>query len=121
MDVVGPLNCGDVLDCAHMAVHVGHLSGYDEMAACFKAVTENPARILGLEGYGLSVGCRADMIVLDAQNPVEAVRLRPPGLFVICRGKVISTMAPAQAKVALPWAKETVRFTHELGPPHFEK
>ena len=121
MDVVGPLNCGDVLDCAHMAVHVGHLSGYDEMAACFKAVTENPARILGLEGYGLSVGCRADMIVLDAQNPVEAVRLRPPRLFVICRGKVISTMAPAQAKVALPWAKETVRFTHELGPPHFEK
>ena len=27
MDVVGPLNCGDVLDVAHMAVHVGHLSG----------------------------------------------------------------------------------------------
>jgi cytosine deaminase len=117
MDVVGPLNKGDVLDAAHMAVHVGHLSGYDEMEACFQAVTENPARIMGIEGYGLAVGCNGDMVVLDAENPVEAIRLRPPRLAVIRRGRVISTMAPAEARVDLPWAKgETVRFARQSGP-----
>ena len=116
MDVVGPLNCGDVLDVAHMAVHVGHLSGYDEMEACFRAVTENPARIMGLEGYGIAVGCNADMVVLDAENPVEAIRLRPPRLAVVRRGGVISTMAPAEARVDLPWAEKTVRFARQSGP-----
>ena len=116
MDVVGPLNCGDVLDVAHMAVHVGHLSGYDEMEACFRAVTENPARIMGLEGYGIAVGCNADMVVLDAENPVEAIRLRPPRLAVVRRGRVISTMAPAEARVDLPWAEKTVRFARQSGP-----
>ena len=99
-----------------MAVHVGHLSGYDEMEACFRAVTENPARIMGLEGYGIAVGCNADMVVLDAENPVEAIRLRPPRLAVVRRGGVISTMAPAEARVDLPWAEKTVRFARQSGP-----
>ena len=116
MDVVGPLNCGDVLDVAHMAIHVGHLSGYDEMEACFRAVTESPARIMGLEGYGIAVGCNADMVVLDAENPVEAIRLRPPRLSVVRRGRVISTMAPAEARVDLPWSnKATVRARPSIG------
>ena len=42
----------------------------------FDAVTEIPARILGLEGYGLDVGAYADLVLLQAADPIEAVRMR---------------------------------------------
>ena len=102
MDPWGPLNAADMLDVAHMAVHAGHMSGRDQMLSCFKAVTEFPARTLGLEGYGLEPGCHADMIILQAENPIEAIRLRPPRLFVIRRGKIIARSEPAQTHLDLP-------------------
>ena len=117
MDPCGSLNNGDVLDVAHMAVHAGHLSGRDEMIACFRAVTENPARTLGLEGYGLDVGCNADLVVLQAADPVEAIRLRPPRLYVIRRGKVIAESAPLEARLDLPGRPEVTDFTRQSRQP----
>src|SRR6056297_2341272 len=49
----------------------------------FDAVTTVPARILGLEGYGLEPGCHADVVLLQASDPAEAIRLRPGRLKVI--------------------------------------
>ena len=111
MDPWGPLNAADMLDVAHMAVHAGHMSGRDQMLSCFKAVTEFPARTLGLEGYGLEPGCHADMIVLQAENPIEAIRLRPPRLFVIRRGKIIARSEPAQTHLDLPNRNASVDFS----------
>jgi hypothetical protein len=53
------------------------------MRACFDAVTVNAARVLGLPGYGLVVGCAADIVLLQARNPVEALRLRATRLLVV--------------------------------------
>ena len=117
MDPCGSLNNGDVLDAAHMAVHAGHLSGRDEMIACFRAVTENPARTLGLEGYGLEVGCNADLVVLQASDPVEAIRLRPPRLHVIRRGRIIAESAALEARLDLPGRPEMTDFTRQTRPP----
>ena len=111
MDPWGPLNAADMLDVAHMAVHAGHMSGRDQMLSCFKAVTEFPARTLGLEGYGLEPGCHADMIVLQAENPIEAIRLRPPRLFVIRRGNIIARSEPAQTHLDLPNRTASVDFS----------
>ncbi|MEO8667072.1 MAG: cytosine deaminase, partial [Bauldia sp.] len=61
----------------------------------FEAVTTNPAKIMGLEGYGLAVGCNADMVMLQAADPIEAIRLKAHRLAVIRRGKVIAEL-PAQ-------------------------
>jgi len=117
MDPWGSLNTGDVLDAAHMAVHAGQLSGRDEIISCFYAVTENPARALGLEGYGLEVGCNADMVVLQAADPVEAVRLRPVRLYVIRRGNIIAESAPEEAKLTLPGRPGSTDFTRQTRPP----
>jgi cytosine deaminase len=117
MDPWCSLNTGDMLDAAHMAVHAGHLSGRDEMIACFRAVTENPARAMGLEGYGLAVGCNADLVVLQAADPVEAIRLRPVRLWVIRRGDIIAENAPAVAKLTLPGRPATTDFTRQTRPP----
>ena len=66
------------------------------MRQCFAAVTEAPARILGLEGYGVAPGCFADFVLLQARDPIEAIRLRAARLVVVRRGRVVAT-APRQA------------------------
>ena len=101
MDPWYSLGSGDMLEVAHMGLHVAQMTGQEAMQACFRAVTETPARILGLDGYGLAVGCHADLVILDATNPVEAIRLRAARLKVIRRGVVISESPAAHAKLTL--------------------
>jgi cytosine deaminase len=102
MDPWYPLGAADMLDAASMGLHVAMMTGSDAMRACFMAVTENPARILGLEGYGIEPGCFADLVILQAADPVEAIRLRATRLNVIRRGTVIAETAPAAATLHLP-------------------
>lgn len=73
-----------------MGLHVAHMTGIDDMRWCFDAVTVNAASILGLEKYGLAVGNHADMVLLQASDPVEAIRLKATRLAVIRRGHVIA-------------------------------
>ncbi len=115
MDPWGPLNAADMLDVAHMAVHAGHMSGREQILSCFRSVTERPARTLGLEGYGLEPGRNADMVVLQATDPVEAVRLRPPRLYVIRRGKIVARGAPAEVRLDLPGRPNAVDYVRAGG------
>lgn len=84
------LGAADMLDVAYMAVHVGHMTSRDAMRVAFDAVTVDAARVMGLDGYGLSPGSHADLVLLQARDPVEAIRLRPPRLAVVRRGRVIA-------------------------------
>jgi cytosine deaminase len=110
MDPWYSLGSGDMLEVAHMGLHVAQMTGQDAMHACFLAVTETPARILGLSGYGLAPGCYGDLVVLDARSTVEAIRLRAGRRYVIRRGKVISRSPAVQATLALPGRPATVDF-----------
>ena len=102
MDPWYSLGSADMLEVASMGLHVAQLTGVDEMKACFGAVTEVPADILGLEGYGIEKGCNADLIILQAADPVEALRLKANRLFVIRRGSIISRSASVQSELNLP-------------------
>jgi cytosine deaminase len=84
------LGSHDMLEVAHMGLHLAHMTGVDQMRACFDAVTGNGARTLGLESYGLETGCHADMVVLQASDTIEALRTRPARLHVIRRGRIIA-------------------------------
>ncbi|SPJ22388.1 amidohydrolase family protein [Palleronia abyssalis] len=95
------MGSGDLLDVAHMALHATQMGSGDQKRAIFDAVTVNSARIMGLEGYGLEVGCHADMVLLQARDPAEAIRLRPNRLKVIRRGKVIAETAPELSCLSL--------------------
>lgn len=90
MDPWYSLGSADMLDVAHMGLHVAQLTGRDAMRFCYDAVTKNPAKVMGLDGYGLEVGCNADLVVLQAKDPIEAIRLRATRLFVVRRGRVIA-------------------------------
>jgi cytosine deaminase len=101
MDPWYSLGSGDMLEVAHMGLHVAQMTGIDGMRAAFEAVTTTPAKILGLEGYGIAVGCHADCVVLDARDPVEAIRLRATRTAVIRRGKVVSRTPAPHAALSL--------------------
>ncbi len=101
MDPWYSLGTADMLDVAYMAIHVGQMTGREAMRACFEAVTTAPAAIMGLDGYGLEPGCHADLVILQASDPIEAIRLRPPRLYVIRRGEIISETAPRHTALSL--------------------
>jgi len=98
MDPWYSLGSGDMLEVASMGLHVAQMTSRDGLRAAYDAVTVNAARAIGLQGYGIEVGNRADMVVLQAQDPVEAVRLRANRLAVIRGGRVVSE-TPAQVAV----------------------
>lgn len=102
MDPWYGLGSGDMLEVAHMGLHVAQMTGQEAMKQCFAAVTSTPAAILGLEGYGVAPGCRADLVLLQARDPVEAIRLRATRLAVLRGGRVIASSAPAVARLDLP-------------------
>ncbi|MYN17238.1 amidohydrolase family protein [Rugamonas sp. FT107W] len=110
MDPWYSLGSGDMLEVAHMGLHVAQMTGQDAMRACYQAVTAAPARILGLRDYGVAVGCHADLVLLDAAGPVEAIRLRAARRMVMRRGKVIAEAPRAQARLSLPGRPATVDF-----------
>jgi len=114
MDPWYPLGSGNMLEVAHMAIHAAHLTGYEQMRQCFLAVTENPARILGLKGYGLEPGCYADLVVLQAADAVEAIRLKPACLYVFRRGRLIAQTPPVVAQLHLPERPTQVEFSRQL-------
>jgi cytosine deaminase len=85
-----------------MGLHVGQMTSQDAMRQCFDAVTRNAACVMGLQGYGLQAGCIADLVLLQARDPVEAIRLRATRLKVFRAGKLIAESPPATSALALP-------------------
>ena len=102
MDPWYSLGGADMLDVAHMGLHVAQMTSREAMRYCFEAVTANPAKVMQLDGYGLAVGNNADMVVLQAHDAIEAIRLRARRLFVIRRGKVIAETAAEHTLLDLP-------------------
>ena len=101
MDPWYGLGGADMLDVANMAVHAVPMTSREAIRWSFDGVTETPARAMGLEGYGLKVGAFADMVLLQAADPIEAVRMRATRLAVIRRGKVIATTPERVASLHL--------------------
>ncbi len=106
------LGTADMLDVAFIGLHVAQMTHPEEMRRCFDMVTGENAAIMGLEGYGLEPGCTASLVVLDAGDPVEAIRLRPDRLAVIAKGKVISRQARNDARLTIPGRPASVRRRH---------
>ena len=115
MDPWYALGSADMLEVAGMGLHVAQMTSATQMRACFDAVTVNAARVLGLADYGIAVGHPADFVLLQARDPVEAVRLRATRLAVVRRGRVIATTPETTATLTLPGRTAQVDWTR--APP----
>ena len=103
------LGTADMLDVAFMGLHVAQMTSPAEMQTCFDMVTVNNAKTMGLQDYGLHVGAKASLVVLDAGSPVEALRLRAARLCVVAKGRVISRTPRGDAALALQGRPQNVR------------
>jgi cytosine/creatinine deaminase len=103
------LGTADMLDVAFMGLHVAQMTHPTEMARCFTMVTETNAQIMNLPDYGLKPGCSANLVVLDAGNPTEALRLRPDRLAVVSKGKLVATRQRNDARLGLDNRPGSVR------------
>jgi cytosine deaminase len=111
MDPWYGLGSGDMLEVASMGLHVAHMTSQAGIRACFDAVTVNAAKILHLDGYGIAPGNRADFVLLQARDPVEAIRLRATRLAVFRAGKIVARTPAATAALDLPGRPSTVDWT----------
>ena len=91
MDPWYSLGTGDMLQVLSMAVHLAQLTGYEELMKAMDMITINAAKALRLNDYGIAEGKSANMLVLNAHNDLDALRLLGPPAWVIRNGEIISS------------------------------
>ncbi|MFZ1470267.1 MAG: amidohydrolase family protein [Paracoccaceae bacterium] len=102
MDPWYPLGSADMLEVAHMGIHAVPMTSREAMAWAFQSVTLGGAAAMGLPDPTLRVGGPASLVVLQARDPIEAVRMRATRLFVVRDGCVLAETAPRLAQLSLP-------------------
>ena len=96
-----PLGTANMLQVLHMGLHVCQLMGYGQINDGLKLVTENSAKALGLQGYGVEEGNAANFIILPAESGFDAVRRQVPTRYSIRHGKVIAETKLAETTIHL--------------------
>ena len=117
MDPWYPMGSACMLEVASMGLHVAQMTSQAAMRQCFDAVTVNPARILHLDGYGIAAGCHADFVLLQARDPIEAIRLRATRLRVWRRGRCIAESPAAVAALHLDGRPASTAFMAARAAP----
>ena len=85
-----PFGRGDMLELAFVMCHAAHLGSPSELDSAFDMVSYNPAKGMRLQHYGMNVGDSADLVLLDATDVHEALRLQPERIAVIKRGRIVA-------------------------------
>ena len=101
-----------MLDAVHMLVHVGHMTGRDELFRAYEMITSNPLVASGRE-WGIGEGRPANFIVLDCDDEVEAIRLRPRPRWVVRGGRVVAETVPARSRVLAPGFEGSIDFKRD--------
>ena len=110
MDPWYGLGSGDMLEVAHMGLHVAQMTSQAGMRDAFDAVTTRAARAMGLADYGLEPGNTANLVLLQARDVSEAIRLRAPRLKVWRAGRLLAEGAPQRLRIDLPGRTREVDF-----------
>ncbi len=85
-----PFGRNDLLEVAQYMAHLGQFTWGDEINRVLEMVTSIPAKVMRLENYGLSLGCKANILILNAKNWRDAIQFQPEKSFVIVNGKLVS-------------------------------
>ena len=101
MDPWYGMGSGDMLEVAHMGLHVAQMTSQTGIRQCFNAVTTHAAKVMHLQGYGLEPGCDASFVLLQARDPVEAIRLRATRLKVWRKGTLLAETPAMTARLRM--------------------
>lgn len=89
-DTWTPYNMPDMLQRAMIIGLKNEFRRDDEVAMALSTVTDWAAEACGFAEYGLAVGARADLVLLEAETPAEAVVATPPRRLVLSHGRVVA-------------------------------
>ncbi|EJY55406.1 phenylacetic acid degradation B [Alicyclobacillus hesperidum URH17-3-68] len=102
-DIMDPwysFGTGSMLQVAHMAMHVGQMTGRQEAMACVDMVTYRSAKTLQIEDrYGIEVGKPASLLLVDADDKWDLLRRMPPAELVMSHGMVVAKTDPVKRRV----------------------
>jgi len=100
-----------------MGLHVAQMTSQAGIRQCFDAVTANAAKVFHLPDYGLEVGCDASFVLLQARDPIEAIRLRATRLKVFRKGKLLAETPAATAALHVDGRPATTSFMQASPTP----
>ena len=98
MDPWYPLGRGSMLDALSMLVHVGQMTGREELFRAYEMVTTNPARAAEMP-LAIEEGMPANFAIFDCTDEAEAIRLRPAARWVVRHGRVVAETEPSRSVV----------------------
>ncbi len=96
-----PLGDCSLLRMANLQANVCQIGQSQRLRECFEMLTERSARLMNLADYGIRPGNPADIVVVDAQTPEQAVAEICPPLAVFKRGR--RTVTRRRVELHAPW------------------
>lgn len=105
-----PLGTANMLQVLHMGMHVGQMMGYPELNNGLNLITNNSARTLHLQDYGIEEGYSANCIILPAENGFDALRRQVPTRYSIRHGKILAETTLPETHIML---NEKERITYQ--------
>jgi cytosine/creatinine deaminase len=96
MNPFTPFGDGSLIRMANLHANTLQVGEPERIAECFEMITSRSARLMNLKDYGIAVGNPADVTVLEATSPRQAVaELREP-VAVFKRGARTVTRRPTE-------------------------
>ncbi|MDO4565218.1 MAG: amidohydrolase family protein [Clostridia bacterium] len=89
-DTFYPYGSGDMLQVANITAHAAQMSLPHEIEKVYDMITCDAAKLLRLKDYGMEIGCKANLVIVNARDARDAIRLEPERLFVIREGRVVA-------------------------------
>jgi cytosine/creatinine deaminase len=83
-----PFGDCSLIRIANLYANTAQAGTESELATCFDLVTTLPARLMNLDGFGVTVGHPADIVVLDCASRTAAVAEIAPPILGMKRGRV---------------------------------
>ena len=73
---------------ANLYANVAQLGRNEDFSACLDMVTVDSARLMNLKDYGIAIGNPADIVVLDCENPADAIATLAQPLLGLKNGRI---------------------------------
>ena len=89
-DAYYPFGRNNMLEVAFLAAHLMWMTTFEDMEILYDLITTRAAEALGIEGFCLQEGNRANIVVLRARSVWEAICSHQEPLYVIKDGRDIT-------------------------------
>ncbi|MCT2537783.1 amidohydrolase family protein [Aquibacillus koreensis] len=94
-----PFGSGNILQAAHMGLHLAHMTGADDLHAIFQMISHHGAQSFGLEeNYGIEIGKPANFITIPGKDMSDIITNQPKCSFIFRNGNLIASTEPEKTQ-----------------------